>query len=107
MTGKPPPQDAGELDAFVHAAARNWRDCGVTPRVAAMLEYAERVALTPALSSENDLRGLRVFDWTDREIHDAVQIVSYFSYINRVADALGVQLEPGAIRWGEPGPPRP
>jgi hypothetical protein len=26
---------------------------------------------------------------------DAAQVVAYFNYINRVADALGVDLEPG------------
>ena len=29
----------------------------------------------------------------DRGIHDAVQVISYFNYINRVADALGVDPE--------------
>jgi uncharacterized peroxidase-related enzyme len=87
----------------VDAAARNWRTCGVTPRLAALLEYAEKVALTPALSAEDDLRQLRTLGWGDRELHDAVQIVSYFCYINRIADALGVEVEPGARLWGETG----
>ena len=30
----------------------------------------------------------------DRAIHDAAQVVAYFAYINRVADGLGVDLEP-------------
>lgn len=37
---------------------------------------------------------------TDPEIHDAVQVISYFNYINRIADAIGVDLEPEM-------PPRP
>lgn len=40
-----------------------------------------------------DLAPLRENGFTDRAIHDAVQIVSYFNYINRVADGLGVDLE--------------
>jgi len=31
---------------------------------------------------------------TDRDILDAVQVISYFNYINRVADALGIDPEP-------------
>ena len=31
---------------------------------------------------------------SDRDIHDATQVISYFNYINRVADALGTDLEP-------------
>lgn len=30
---------------------------------------------------------------SDPAIHDAVQVVAYFSYINRIADALGVEAE--------------
>ena len=36
---------------------------------------------------------LREHGLDDRAISDAVQVVSYFSYINRVADGLGVDLE--------------
>lgn len=37
---------------------------------------------------------LRAVGATDEEIHSTVQVCSYFNYINRVADALGVDLEP-------------
>ncbi len=36
---------------------------------------------------------LRGQGFSDTAIHDAVQVISYFNYINRVADALGVDLE--------------
>jgi len=31
-------------------------------------------------------------------IHDAIQVISYFNYINRVAEAVGIEDEP---EWGE------
>lgn len=37
---------------------------------------------------------LRAQGFDDRAIHDAAQVVAYFSYINRVADGLGVEPEP-------------
>jgi alkylhydroperoxidase family enzyme len=40
-----------------------------------------------------DVEALRRHDLSDAEIHDVVQVVSYFNYINRVADALGVDPE--------------
>jgi len=30
-------------------------------------------------------------------IHDAIQVISYFNYINRVAEGVGVEDEP---EWG-------
>jgi hypothetical protein len=43
---------------------------------------------------------LRSVGWSDLAIHDAVQVISYFNYINRVADALGVEPEKGFPHWG-------
>jgi alkylhydroperoxidase family enzyme len=37
---------------------------------------------------------LRALGWSDRAIHDAAQVTAYFNYINRIADGLGVDLEP-------------
>ncbi len=37
---------------------------------------------------------LRKLGLTDRDILDAVQVIAYFNYINRIADALGVDPEP-------------
>jgi uncharacterized peroxidase-related enzyme len=48
----------------------------------------------PARVTAADLAPLRRVGLTDRDILDAVQVIAYFNYINRVADALGVDLEP-------------
>ncbi len=45
---------------------------------------------------------LRANGLDDRAIHDATQIISYFNYINRIADALGVEPETFIRPWGEP-----
>lgn len=44
--------------------------------------------------SAEDLVELRRHGLDDAAIHDAIQIVAYFNYINRVADAIHVDLEP-------------
>lgn len=48
-----------------------------------------------------DVAALRAVGLSDAAIHDATQVVSYFNYINRVADALGVELETFVRAWGE------
>lgn len=41
-----------------------------------------------------DLDTLRKHGLSDRDILDAVEVISYFNYINRIADALGIDPEP-------------
>jgi len=43
---------------------------------------------------ESDVRGLETFGFSQNAISDAAQVIGYFNYINRVADGLGVDLEP-------------
>lgn len=87
-------------DAFVHAVVRDWRTAGVEPRDAALLEYAEKLTRHATSMRETDSKALREAGWDDTAIHDATQIISYFNYINRIADGLGVELDPGARIWG-------
>jgi len=44
---------------------------------------------------EADVEALRRSGFDDLSIHDAIQVVAYFNYINRIADAIHVDLEPG------------
>jgi alkylhydroperoxidase family enzyme len=48
-----------------------------------------------------DIDSLRTAGLDDRAIHDATQVIAYFNYINRIADALGVELETFVKPWGE------
>ena len=48
----------------------------------------------PASITPEDLDRLRSTGLDDRAISDATQVIAYFNYINRVADGLGVDLEP-------------
>jgi uncharacterized protein YciW len=73
-----------------------------------------RLTLTPAAMREDDVAGLRAAGFDDAAILVAVQVISYFNYINRVADALHVDVEPWMTRsreawlaekardWGDP-----
>lgn len=51
--------------------------------------------------SEADVENLRAIGLDDRGIHDATQVIAYFNYINRVADALGVEPETFIRPWGD------
>ena len=64
------------------------------PGLRVLLRYAERLALEPASCNEGHVQELRDQGYSDPAIHDAAQVIAYFSYINRLADGLGVDLEP-------------
>lgn len=55
------------------------------------------VTRRPSSASPRHLAALRKQGLTNRDILDAVQVIGYFNYINRVADALGVDPEPEMI----------
>jgi NAD(P)H-hydrate epimerase len=68
-------------------------------RVPALCLYAVKLTRTPAWVTEGDVAALRAAGLDDRAIVDANQVVSYFNYVNRIADGLGVELEQA---WPEP-----
>ena len=44
--------------------------------------------------SQQSIDALRTHGWSDVAIHDAIQVIAFFNYINRVADAVGIDPEP-------------
>ena len=59
----------------------------------ALLAYADTLTLTPDRVSGAQIDGLRTAGYDDRAIHDACALISYFAFVNRIADGLGVMLE--------------
>ncbi|GAB4580525.1 MAG: hypothetical protein Fur0022_32670 [Anaerolineales bacterium] len=89
-----------EADAYVHALARDWRTAPLTETDRALCAFAAKLTLTPAQMSPADLDALRAVGLDDVAIHDATQVIGYFNYINRLADALGVEPEDFIQPWG-------
>ncbi len=59
----------------------------------AILDYAGRITREAASIRRADIQQLRKVGLSDEEILHGAAIASYFNYINRVSDALGVALE--------------
>ena len=73
---------------------RAWREAALSARESALCAYAEKLTLTPAAMLESDLDALRAVGLDDTACHDAIQVIAYFNYINRVAEGVHVDLEP-------------
>ncbi len=84
--------------------AHDYRRADLDPRVRALCDFAVRLTREPASVSREEIATLREHGWSDAGIHDAIQVVAFFNYINRVADAVGIGPEP---EWsGDDGAPR-
>ena len=59
-----------------------------------MCQWAEKLTKTPGEMSKSDITILEDIGLSQDAISDAAQVVGYFNYINRIADGLGVDLEP-------------
>ncbi len=90
----------------MEAIARDWRTAALAAVDRALCAFADKLTAQPVTMGEGDVAALRAAGLSDPAIHDATQVVGYFNYINRVADALGVELETFVRAWGEgtPGP---
>lgn len=72
------------------ALKRDWRSVALAPADRAMLEYVEMVTRDPRQVHPGTLDGLRAAGFSDEAILQITMITSWFNYINRMADALGV-----------------
>lgn len=65
-----------------------------------MLRYSLKLTETPWDMVEQDVAALRDAGFSDRDILDIAEVVSYYAYVNRIADGLGVPLEDW-IAWDD------
>jgi alkylhydroperoxidase family enzyme len=68
----------------------------------ALLAFVTRLTLYPRSNTRQAIESLRRVGYGDVEIHDVVHVVACFSYMNRLADGLGVVVLPHkyeAARW--------
>lgn len=88
--------------------AKDWREAELSVSDQALCRYAEKLTSSQRDMGSADIEELRAHGFDDRAIHDATQVVGYFNYITRVADALGVEPEEFIRPWGveEGGAPR-
>ena len=75
-------------------ASHDWRAAELEQRVYALCELAEQLTLRPASVGPEEIERLRAVGLEDAAIHDAIQVIGYFNYVNRIADAVGIEDEP-------------
>lgn len=95
-----------DADQFVHAIATNWSSADLTPPDRSLGTLASQLTTGPHQMSEVHVLDLKRNGFNEAAIHDAVQIVGYFNYINRLANGLDVDLEVNIHEWENSLPKR-
>ena len=78
------------------ALKRDFRSAPISAQDRVMLEYAEQITRDATRITPEFHDRLRAAGFDDRGILQVTLIASWFNYINRVADALGVGREGSA-----------
>jgi uncharacterized peroxidase-related enzyme len=89
-----------ESDEKRQAVQGDYHPAGLTSREVALLDFSAKLTRHPSGVRRDDLDALRAYGFNDEELVDAVHCVSYFNFINRVLDGLGVDPEP-SMRYGK------
>lgn len=77
-------------DSLVSALETDWRTAPITDAERVMIEYVVQLTEDATRISPTHHERLRGAGFDDRGILQITLIASWFNYINRVADALGV-----------------
>ena len=72
----------------------DYRRAELSPRERALCDFAVKLTLRAAEVDGSDVDALRTHGLDDAAISDAIQVVSYFNYVTRVADGVGIEDEP-------------
>ncbi|MBI5172413.1 MAG: hypothetical protein SFV17_18100 [Candidatus Obscuribacter sp.] len=77
-------------ESLANAIKQDYTKAALSERERAMLDYVAKLTRTPWLMQEEDVDLLRENGFDDTAVLQVNLIASYFNYINRVADGLGV-----------------
>jgi uncharacterized peroxidase-related enzyme len=75
---------------LVEALETDYTTAPITPAERVMLDYVVKLTKDATKVWKDDIDGLRAVGFDDQGILQITLIASWFNYINRVADALGV-----------------
>ena len=81
---------------MVDALRRDYRTAPISEQDRVMLDYVVKLTKDAVQCSPADILALRAAGFDDKGILQITLIASWFNYINKVADALGVGREPMA-----------
>jgi uncharacterized peroxidase-related enzyme len=86
---------------LAEALMDDYRTAPVDPAVKQLLSFAEKIARDASRMTPEDIASLRSAGFSDRALLDAAHVAGFFSYMNRVVQALGADAKTRNIAMGE------
>lgn len=87
--------DEGQARAIV----RDYREANLAARDRVLLDAAVALTCEPGERTREDVERLREYGFSDEAILKAVEIAAFQNLVDRLATALGVEVEPGREVW--------
>lgn len=85
-------------DSKINMLVSDYKSLEFPIRTLAILNYAEKLTVTPGMVNEFDLQNLRIHDLNDQDILNINLVVSYFNFVNRIANGLGVEFSEEEVK---------
>ena len=79
----------------------DWALAKLDEKDRALLDFARKLNDEPGKMCRDDIARLRAAGFTDQNTFDAVVLVAYFNFMNRIADGFGVEPEPEKVQSNE------
>ncbi len=93
----------GSDDLTAEFIQNDWRKADLNEAERTMLEWAEKLTLTPSAMTQEDIQALRNVGWTDRDILDIAQVCAFFNFRVRMVDGLGLEIPDQMIEFARGG----
>ena len=86
----------GASQELVDAVGRgDLKNAKLDEKERSLLEFVKVLTLTPAETKDEHVQAMRKAGWTDEQIFEAALEASMFAFLNRMADAYGLDYPPG------------
>ncbi|MDE0687199.1 MAG: hypothetical protein OXI61_03465 [Candidatus Poribacteria bacterium] len=80
-------------DEQISQIVTDFQTADIDETIKAILEFAVKVTKAAPTLTPSDLEHLRSHGLTDEALFAIVEVVGFFCYVNKIADAFGIELD--------------
>jgi len=86
--------EGGDPELVQAIEEHRWQELDLSPRDRALCEVAHKLSAEPVKMVEEDWDPLRGMGFDDEACLEVAHVVGMFNHLTRLADGLGLQLDP-------------